>query len=112
MKMSRRGRHPYQARVRFISNIIDEYNPRLPPGVRAPDVTQQISDNEMLQRYRVDVQNALANNQYEQNWYDIGQHHINLIYDDNWRDDSPLDDPKNQSLPPPPPVPEDPRNYP
>ena len=105
MKMSRIGRHPYQARVRFISNIIDEYNPRLPPGVRAPDVTQQISDNEMLQRYRVDVQNALANNQYQQNWYDIGQHHINLIYDDNWRDDSPLDDPKNISLPPPPPVP-------
>ena len=34
----RSGRPSYEVRARFI-NIIDEYNPRLPPEVRAYDVT-------------------------------------------------------------------------
>ena len=97
----RSGRRPYQVRARYISSIIDEYNHRLPPGVRAPDVTEQISDPDILQIHRTNVQGAIANAQYQQDWYDIARHHIQLLYDDNWRDDSPLEDPKNISLLPP-----------
>ena len=52
-----------------------------------------------MQTYRADVQDVLTNDQYRQDWIDIGRHHINLLYDDKWIDESPLDDPKNLAAP-------------
>ena len=110
----RRGRPSYVVKARW---IIDNYNDRLPPGVRANDVAitnnynrsynlsttpliEQESDTGIMQEYRAGVQDVIANDQYRQEWNEIGRHHINLIYDNNWRDESPLDEPKNLAAPP------------
>ena len=64
MKM-RRGRPPSHNRAIWVSNIMDEHNHRLPPGVRAYDVRMpyiihQDCDDETSQAQRENMHNALA----------------------------------------------------
>ena len=59
------------------------------------------SDGESSQTFREFMQDRIANIQNQEEWNELGRHHINLIYDDNWRDESPLNDPKNLAAPPP-----------
>ena len=114
----RRGRRPYEVRAR---RIIDNYNERLPPGVRAYDVAiannynrsykisttpliDQSSDGESSQTFRAFMQDRIANIQNQEEWNELGRHHLNLFYDDKWIEESPLDDPKNLAAPPPVPL--------
>ena len=112
----RSGRPPYKVRTCFI-NIIDEYNDRLPPGIRANDVsvtnnfnrtynlgttplTHQESDSESSQPLREMLQNRIANSQNLEEWQELARHHLNLMYDDKWIEESPQDEPKNLALNP------------
>ena len=114
----RSGRPPYIVNARW---IIDNYNDRLPPGVRANDVaitnnynrsyylsttplTYQESDSESSQPFREMMKNRIANSQNQEEWQELARHHLNLMYDDKWIEESPQDEPKQLAAPPPVPL--------
>ena len=86
------------------------------PGEDLKKPTDQSSDDEFSQNFREGLQRYDAQQQYINAWNDIGRHHTDLIYANDWRDESPLDDPKYHVTFDPsyilPPVPSNPRNYP